>query len=381
MRLRRKRQGIEWRASARWVGYKIMTLIAGFHSYGTPVLIGDLLTSSDVGPFGKQKKILLISNNFALAWTGHLVAAAAVIRSLQSSLSPDKTTLESVIEVLTDPATSQLGRTEVKLICWVIDAHGQHWFLWNSLYPRELFSGAPQCDGSGELTARALVGAKGLHHSSPPEHVDPHEVTRGVLGVTTQLMAYEFWGPSTKPWGFGFAYEILQLVDGTHFKYLDNALFIPIACDLDERGRYLRFRFCASQIKYKADGNCSTFYIHDPIKKTEDIYIVPPPGPDPVEADGVTEDLRQRILNKTYSYPLESDYYCFSLRLRSPVFETSRAFTIIRKDETQLGGLLKINIVGKAFELEISREMVEWFYDNIRADVARSGSPQDSQQT
>ena len=352
-----------------------MTLIAGFHSFGTPTLIGDLMLTGSGGTFVHQKKVLLIHDNFALAWTGHWVAAGSVIRTIQSSLSLNNITLESVREVLTHPETSNLGSVEVRLIGWVIDARGQHCFLWNSLYPRELYLEASHCDGSGELTALALVGTQGLHRNSPTAPNEPDEDRRGALVVTTQLMAYEFWGPSTRPWGFGLAYEILQLVNGTHFKYLDNALYIPLACELDERGRYISTTFYASQTKYKAHGNCSTFYIHNPIAKTQDIYIVPPPGPDPVESDGIVEDLRQRILNNTYSFPLESDYYCVSLRLKSPVFETSQAFMVMSKHEAAQFTGLKINIVGNGINLNISGEWVEWFYETIRLDVAKGTSP------
>ena len=312
-----------------------------------------------------QKKILLISNNFAVGWAGHLTAAGSVIRSLQSSLSPDMTTLESVRQVLTKPDTSQLGSLEVSLIGWVIDTDGQHCFLWNSLYPGKLFPGVPQYDGSGDLTARALFGAKGLHHASPPDHIDPHEVSRGALSMTTLLMAYEFWDPSTKQLGFGCAYEILQLVDGTHFKYLDDALFIPIAFDLDDRGRYLGVKFCASQVKYKAQGNCSTFYIYDPIKNAQEVYTIPPPGPYPVEAESATEQLRQHVVNETFSFPFESDYYCCSFRLRSPTFETTKAFFVARKDEAKIHGV-RINIEEHAIGIDVSREWVEWMFNYVR---------------
>ncbi|MBH0184537.1 MAG: hypothetical protein HP477_03700 [Nitrospira sp.] len=184
-------------------------------------------------------------------------------------------------------------------------------------------------------------------------------------------MAYEFWGPSTKPWGFGIAYEILQFVNGTHFEYLDNALYFPLACELDERGHYISTTFYPSQTKYKAHGNCSTFFFHDPIAKTQDLYVVPPPGPDPVESDGVVEDLHQRILNKTYSFPLESDYYCVSLRMRSPVFETSQAFMVMSKYEAAQFSGLTIKIAAKGIDLNISGEWVEWFYENIRLNEAK----------
>ncbi|MBH0177032.1 MAG: hypothetical protein HP491_04015 [Nitrospira sp.] len=90
-----------------------MTLIAGFQSFGTPTLIGDLMLSGFAGTFTYQKKILLIHDNFAIAWTGHWVAANSVIRTLQSSLSLNNITLESVREVLTHSETSNLGSVEV----------------------------------------------------------------------------------------------------------------------------------------------------------------------------------------------------------------------------------------------------------------------------
>ena len=354
-----------------------MTLIAGFHSFGIPTLIGDLMITRSRETVSYRKKILLISANFAVAWTGHLFAAGSVIRSLQSSLSPNNITLESVREVLTHPETYNLGSGEVRLIGWVIDVRGQHCFLWNSLYPRELYLEASHCDGSGELTALALVGTKGLSRNSPTDPNKPDEDRRGALAVTTELMAYEFWGPSTRPWGFGFAYEILQLVNDTHFKYLDNTLYIPLACELDEHGHYISTTFGASQTKYKAHGNYSFFYVHNPISKTHDIYGVPPPGPGPVESDevdGVVEDLRQRIRNDTLSFPYESDYYCVSVRLRSPVFETSRAFMVMSKHEAAQYFGLNLNIVDNGINLQINGEWVEWFYETVRHDVTNGPS-------
>lgn len=278
-------------------------------------------------------------------------------------------------EVLTHPETYNLGSGEVRIIGSVIDDHGQYCFLWNSLYPRELYLEASHCDGSGEFTALALVGTKGLHRNSPTDPNEPDEDRRGALQITTQLMGCEFWGPSSRPWGFGFAYEILHLVNGTHFKYLDNALYIPLACEFNEHGRYMSTTFYPSQTKYKAHGNYSIFYVHDPIAKTENIYGVPPPGPDPAQSNVVVEDLRQRLLNNTYSFPLESDYYCVSLRLRSPVFETSGAAKVMSKHEAAQFTGLTINIVGKAIKLKISGEWVEWFYETIRLAEAKKGTP------
>lgn len=94
-----------------------MTLIAGFRSFDTPVLIGDFLITDGDAKSGLQKKVLLVADNFALAWTGHLLAADSVVKSLQSSLDLAAVTLKSVRAILTDPATSDLGQLHVSLVC------------------------------------------------------------------------------------------------------------------------------------------------------------------------------------------------------------------------------------------------------------------------
>jgi hypothetical protein len=99
-----------------------VTLIAGFHSYGTPVLIGDFLITNNGEVSGLRKKLLLVAENFALAWTGHLVAANSVVTRLQTALGQDAPTLESVKAILTNPETiSGLGSFQVTLICWAFD--------------------------------------------------------------------------------------------------------------------------------------------------------------------------------------------------------------------------------------------------------------------
>ncbi len=350
-----------------------MTLIAGFHSFDTPVLIGDFLTTSTLGTSGLRKKILRIADNFALAWTGHLVAADLVIRFIERSLDLNSVTFASVEAVLTDGAAlSEFSGLQVRLVCWVIDSEGQHCFRWNSLYPHRLFSGAPTYDGSGELWALALAGVNGLRYSSPPDTVVPDQAIRGALGITTNLLDSEMWGPSTRALGFGFGYEILQWVNGTRFEYIDNALYIPLTFELDDQGHFLKREFGSSFYKYEAHDNCSVLYIYDPIAHKQDRHVITPPGR---HSEQIADELCQRIVKPT-PYPFESDYYCISIRLKGLAFVTPPSlFFIIARDESQRPGAPCRIDPSKADEIWISydRKWVEWMYDTIRADMNKTG--------
>ena len=349
-----------------------MTLIAGFHSFGTPVLVGDFLTSITGRPSGVRKKILRITDNFVLGWTGHLIAAQSVLNCLQSSLGPDFVTLKSVRAILTDPATSNLGfGLEVMLICWVIDDEGQHCFLWNSSYPQELFLGAPQYAGSGESTIRALVGPQGLHHSTPPVHAGHQESTRGVLGVITQLLRNEMLGPSTREMGYGFAYEILQLKDGARFEYVDDILYFTIKCILDENGQYVRNEFGSSLYKYKSEGNCTAVSIFDPLARRQDIHVITPPG-DYVGQS--TQYLKQTMLSQKYTAPFKSDYYSIVVQFQAPGFVCPPVISIVPNDATESSGFFIDVSERNTLQLRPSKELLEWMYKTISEDLHKSST-------
>ena len=282
-----------------------MTLIAGFHSFGTPVLIGDfLITSGD--RYELRKKVLLVADNFALAWTGNLVAANLVVKSLQADLDRDAVTLESVKGILTDPAASRLETLQVSLICWVADGQGAHCFRWRSDYPHDLFLGSPMYAGSGESFVQALAG-EGLRDSASPEGTNPNLAVKGALHVTRELMWSEMFGPTTKPQGFSFAYEVLCLVDGQRFEYVNNVLYFAITCELDGSGKYLRGGFSGPVYKYEAHGNFTGVYVYDPSTRTQSRYVVPPVG---LNSKQEEDDLLQRMAKPQYRpFPFDSDHY------------------------------------------------------------------------
>lgn len=141
-----------------------MTLIAAFRSYGVPALIGDLLISDG----SRRKKVQIIADRLAIAWTGHLVAAQAVVKALQAELGTRSPTRKILESILTNPTfASELGSWHVTLIGWIVEGTTAHCFRWNSLYPIEVFYGDPMYDGSGDFEAQRFLGDVGLHSPEP----------------------------------------------------------------------------------------------------------------------------------------------------------------------------------------------------------------------
>ena len=342
-----------------------VTLIAGFHSHGgTPVLIGDFLTTSGGDRYGLRKKVLLFADNCALAWTGHLLAANSVVTSLQSALDGDALTLESVKAILTDPVTSRLGALQVSLIGWVVDDRGPHCFRWNSGYPHELFLGSPMYDGSGESFVQDVAGEAGLRDSSSPDATNPDRAVQGALFVATNLMRSEMLGPTTRPLGFGFAYEILWLVDGQRFAYVDNVLYFAITCELDEFGNFLRSEFSGSVYKYEAHGNFTAVYVYNPSARHQDRHVITPVG---LHSKQEADDLLRRIAKPEYPFPFSSDHYCVFLRLKAPNYLSPPVVMTFGKGAAQPDQIIDAS-EPNALSLRVSPEMVEWMYKAIRED-------------
>ena len=334
-----------------------MTLIAAYKSYGTPVLIGDFLTTGSGDRHGLRKKVLRLADNCVLAWTGHLVAANAVAASLKSALHGTAVTLASVRAILTDPATSKIGNFELSLIGWVVDREGSHCFRWNIGYPHEIFHGVPMYDGTGEGVARELIGEKGLHDASNPEGIDPNRAIGGVLTVTAQLMRSEMLGPTTKPLGFGFAYEILCLADGQRFEYVDSVLYLAITCELDEFGRYMRAGSSGSIYKCEVHDEITAVYVYDPKNKSQQRHVITSVGPN---SDAAADDLLRRICSPEVQFPFASEHYCVFVNLVAPGLSCPPVVFILGK-QPPLIDTSKPN----AISLKVPREVIETIYRDI----------------
>jgi hypothetical protein len=219
-------------------------------------------------------------------------------------------------------------------------------------------------DGSGTSLAHALAGPAGLRDSSTPNGANPDLVVPGVLNITTNLIISDFLGPSAASLGFGFAYEILRLVDGPRFEYVDNILYFAITHELDESGHFLRSDFCGSFYKYKASGNYTIVYVYDPSNKNQHIHIVTPIGRQSKQTE---DDLLRRFDDPDYCFPFGSEYYCAFVRFKAPDFVSPPVVMVFPSDGAQSDHPIDIS-EKNVISLRVAPHMVEWMYKAIRED-------------
>jgi hypothetical protein len=323
---------------------------------------------------GARKKILRLSHNFVLAWTGHLIAARSVINSIRSSLDLNAVTFDAVKAILVNPATSNLGLgLEVILVCWIIDGDGIHCFLWNSRYPHELFSGSPQYAGSGEDTIRALVGPRGVvFPSGSPGEDFPQLSTVCALGIVGQLLRNEMQGRSTWQLGFGFAYEVLMWKDGVRFEYLDNILYLTLKCVLDKNSKFLGRDFGDKFYKYESDGNRTKVFVYDTKTRHQDIHLITAPGDDNEEEHWAY--LHNAVRESGYRYPFKSDFYIVVIEFKSPEFTYSNFVRIVPQNDPEF--IFDVSTSGSKslLDLRFQPATIESMYRYIKENVIRSSS-------
>jgi hypothetical protein len=340
-----------------------MTLVAAFRSYGVPALIGDLLITTPGGSESRRKKVRIIADRFAIAWTGHLIAAHTVVEALQTELgmrSPTRKILESI---LTKPKFAELGSLHVTLIGWIVEDTTAHCFRWNSSYPIEVFYGDPMYDGSGDFEAHRFLGNAGPHSSDPNAMSDREDVVAGVLYTVTNLMKAEVVGPSTKHLGFGFAYEAILLNEERRFEYIDNILYYSLVHELDIAGRYLSSRLIGNQFKVTDRAGNSVIYVFDPERNCQSRYVITPVGLSP---QTISEALIAQLAAEPTAFPISSAYYCSFLWFEAPDF-------ICPPVVEYFGGEKSLELIDLSdptiFSLKIDVGRVEWMYRCIKADM------------
>ena len=183
-----------------------MTLIAAFKQNDVPILLGDFLLTGFDDTWGTRKKSHLISKNFVVAWTGSRLAASTVLRELNSQFREQNVTRAGVEDFFTNYDTSQLGALEVHLVGWIID-DGPHCFLWNNLYPHELFYDSSHVDGSGAPASKRLLKRKLESRGSVGDSKIKQAIFYSLSKYAT-LIGHEIVGLNHQL-HFGFGFELL----------------------------------------------------------------------------------------------------------------------------------------------------------------------------
>jgi hypothetical protein len=198
-----------------------MTLIAAYSHKNIPVLIGDMaLTKGDIRSL--RKKVYIVSHNFAVGWTGHMVVAKEVIASLKQAFGNTIVTKESLEAFFASHRPDDFGRLHTKFIGWVIDDEPRC-FLWNCLHPRKLFYASSHIDGSGEQYFEGLRKQK-WHSGSVALPLDDQAV-HSVITDVAQARFEESLYHKTWDMSFGASYDILMFFGG-RFKYVESLAYI-----------------------------------------------------------------------------------------------------------------------------------------------------------
>jgi hypothetical protein len=331
-----------------------VTAIAGFRSFGIPVLIGDFLVTEPTeatGESGLRKKLAVISDNCAVAWTGHLLAADSVIKRIQAGTNGRSITLESIYAILTDPATSEMGVQSVRLIGWVIDDSGQHCFSWNSQNAHTVLPGAPVFEGSGAASIQQLVGNIGVGpvHDESGEAPDP---ALAALQITTRLMNDELSSKTKFELEFGFAYEV-AFVRNHRFHYADNILYLAISWELDQAGRYKGCTFVGSLYKYRVNDTFTQIHVYNPTTHAQKRHVVEPVG---FYSRKLGDEMAQRLATEPREFPWDSDYYCIFLQVNAPGFSKTVTFVLDRFNSTEW---VETSTPGQ-FSFNVPPQIIEW---------------------
>lgn len=198
-----------------------MTLIAAYRHEGIPALIGDMAVSKP-GFRTLRKKIYKISHNFAVGWTGHQIVAKEIIGTLMSTFKGQEVSRDAIERHFTKYEAEEFGELHTKFIGWIIDDKPRC-FLWNCLYPKQLFFDQSYFDGSGQKYYEQLKKRKWENGGS--EVANDEKVVLSIINDVAIARFEESLCRKTWDISYGAAYDILMFLDGS-FRYVRSILHI-----------------------------------------------------------------------------------------------------------------------------------------------------------
>jgi hypothetical protein len=200
-----------------------VTMVAAFKVKGTPVLIGDMAVT--IGSTRSlRKKAYFIAPNLVIAWAGHMIVAKTVIAALKTTFSVGAVTKQALEQHLTGYHSDDFGQLHTNFIGWIVD-EGFHCFLWNCLYPQQVFYQNQYFEGTGEKYFASMqqesrdwqTGETGLPPDSSLVISAINEIARARF---EESLYRETWDLS-----FGASYDILVFLSG-EFRYIGSIVYL-----------------------------------------------------------------------------------------------------------------------------------------------------------
>ena len=258
------------------------------------------LSAKQVTPAGLRKKIHRIAPNLALAWTGSLVVAEAVIGAARIRFQDDAATVDALEHFFTRTHWDFGSGPWVAIIGWVIEGETQRCFRWRSDYSGEVFYGAYQTGGSGETLIEQVASVQQSHSQLSPEGQ--------ALFVLTRMMGDEAGARQNWAKGFGFGYELLMWKNGA-FDYVDDVVYVFYEVHFDATGAFIGHKLYPTLIKYH--------HLHGE-------YAFVQRGPLIVDGASIINETRQHFITPVYRLPDEDLVFQQIISKHSPVSYDSK---------------------------------------------------------
>lgn len=279
-----------------------MTLVAALQAHGVPILMGDLMITG-TGRSSTRRKIMRLRPNFAIGWSGALIAATTLLRDLDEQLPPNVTVHE--FQSALQRSAHEIGCLELQLAGWILEDESTA-FMWDSSYPQELVTGKRFLIGSGTgvlwpfLESQSLDGPHPTH-SSAVEHASFQALT-----VVGNLMKSDLSDRATqRQSGFGVAYDLL-IAAGGRFRYVSPVVYAAMATEVDHTGRIGKISRPWGVGLVRNVGEHTVCQIGRNTEGNMDIDLISPPF------SRLTETSRQRlervVVGRNGPFVFEGDY-------------------------------------------------------------------------
>ena len=178
-----------------------MTMIAGFKINEVPFLIGDFVISKSGERSELRKKLVWLSKNCAVTWTGSLLTADLVLKQLFDRFYETRISREALVEFLS--CVEETPNYHIRMIFCLVE-EAPSFFLWNSGYPVEVYDYDDLVtDGSGASVIEPHI----RYYQRQFTGADPKNVHHWGMAVFTATLSQEALADETTT--YGFSYEMI----------------------------------------------------------------------------------------------------------------------------------------------------------------------------
>lgn len=331
-----------------------MTLIAALYLYDVPVLIGDVIVSRTGGTgehrhvptrtdvpellppewqrhiSGMTRKVAKLHDRLVVAWTGHCIAARAVVADLRARYrgrEPDRADLAAFLQ-----AYPELGRgVRCTLIGWLVDGRGVTSFVWHSDSRSFAAKGTERnmAYGSGAQDLYELMQERQAFHSDDQTPED--KAVGAALGLAAQVIGDELLTGRTLQTLYGGAIEALYLSEGK-FVAVENVTFLFWDAEIDNTAAdTTRFNLAPILMKYEYVGESLCIYRMDtkfdgssyPTRR--DIHLVS------------AVDLPASRFTPPDAFPMDSRWYCSFVNARAAGVCRLRTVLVLPHEDGRIG--------------------------------------------